>query len=81
MERRQRESERQMQALLHETKKLKEENEVLRHQVILLADNLKVSERTPSKTRRHHILGMQSSHMMNKKCNQRKDPHQSAMRR
>ena len=33
MERRQRESERQMQALLHETRRLREENEVLRIQV------------------------------------------------
>ena len=51
------------------------------HQALLVANNLEVSERTLSKTKRHHILGMQSSHLMNKNYSMRKDSHQPAMHR
>ena len=50
------------------------------HQALLATDNLEVSERTPGKTRKQHILGRQSSSLMNKKYNLRKDPHQCVTR-
>ena len=48
------------------------------HQTLLIADNLEVNERTPSKTRRPHTPRVQGFPLMNLKDNLGKDPHSPA---
>ena len=48
------------------------------HRVLLVVDSLEVSARTPGRTKKLCILGMQSSPIMNKKCSLSNGPHQPA---
>ncbi|KAJ9682800.1 hypothetical protein PVL29_018678 [Vitis rotundifolia] len=73
MERRHQENERQVQALLQETRRLREENDIL---------GIQVSSSSPphKKTRRPHTSRAQGFSLINSKGNLGKDPHLPARR-